>query len=411
MQKAVRRITDARVGTLLFCLCWGAYFLAYCGRLNYTAVMAQIIAEGTLTKTHAGMLGTVCFFSYAAGQLLSGFLGDRVSPRLLIFAGLAASGLCNLGMAAARTYPLLLLLWGANGLAQSFLWPPLMRIFCERYEDRVRVRACVQINTSVPAGTLAAYAFAAWAVAHGGWRVTFWVAGGVLCVFAVVWLVLLARIEAWAQRHGTDAPPLSAAPQKQAGGRGLWTGLALLCAALAIQGALKDGVTGWAPVYLGEAYGLGASAAILSTMAIPVLNIFGMYMASHMMKKRTEIPNAVLLYLACGGAVLALGVYSGASALPALGLLALSTTAMMAVNTLLISLYPARFRASGQVARVCGVLNFCVYMGSALSTTGIGALAELAGWRVTIFVWAALAVLGAALCARTERRQQEEERL
>lgn len=406
---APRRITDARMGTFLFCLCWAAYFLTYFGRLNYNAVMTQVIAGGVLTKPQAGMLGTAFFFTYALGQLFSGWMGDRVSPRWFICTGLAVSGVCNLLMGLAAAYPVMLLVWCVNGFVQSFLWPPLLRIFCERYEDRVRLRACVNINTTVPVGTLVTYGFAAWMVARGAWRLTFYAAGIVLCVFAAVWAAAMGKVERWAAVHGEEAPPL----QKRARGAGkgglgrlfLGAGLALLCVALAVQGMLKDSVTSWAPVYLSEGYGMDAAAAILTTTVIPLLNIFGMFLASAMMKKKeNEHGHAALLYLLCAAGLAVLLACSGKSAVLAIALLALSTTAMIAVNTLLISVFPGRFSATGQVATISGILNFSVYVGSALSNYGIGAIAERLGWTPVLTLWAAAALAGAALCLLAGRR-------
>ncbi len=407
-RQAPRRITDARMGTLLFCLCWAAYFLTYFGRLNFNAVMTQVIAEGVLTKPQAGMLGTAFFFTYALGQLFSGWLGDRVSPRWFICTGLAVSGVCNLVMGAVSLYPAMLGIWCVNGFVQSFLWPPLLRIFCGRYEDRVRLRACVNINTTVPVGTLVTYGFAAWMVARGAWRGTFTTAGIVLCVFAAVWAAAMGKVERWAEVHGEEAPPLQKRAQGAAGGLGrlfLGAGLALLCAALAVQGMLKDSVTSWAPVYLSEGYGMAAAAAILTTTVIPVLNIFGMFLASAMMKKKqSEHGHAALLYLFCAAALAVLLAASGKSAVLAIALLALSTTAMIAVNTLLISVFPGHFSATGQVATISGILNFSVYVGSALSNYGIGAIAEGLGWTPVIGLWAAAALAGAGLCLLAGRR-------
>lgn len=415
---SVRQIRDARVGTLLFLLCWAAYCVTYFGRLNYSAVMTQILAEQVLSKAQAGALGTAFFFSYAMGQLICGWVGDRIPPRLMVFGGLLLSGGCNFFMGAAVYYPVMAAVWCLNGLAQAALWPPILRIFCERYEERVRMRACVQINTSVPIGTLVTYAFAAWSVSQGSWRMSFWAAGFALCVIAVVWLIGMGRLEACAQRDGVTPQPYEEskaankpAVQKTKGRIAFFSmGLSLLCVALAIQGVLKDGVTGWSPVYLNEVYGMQASSAIFSTMLIPLLNLCGMTLVGWLMKRRGELENAALLFGVCGALVAVLCLANGASALLALILLVLFTTVMLGVNTLLISVFPGRFAGTGQVATASGILSFSVYMGSALSNYGIGALTGALGWHATILIWAALAVPGTLLCLRVKQKSKRATR-
>ena len=48
------------------------------------------------------MIGTAFFFAYGAGQFVSGFLGDRLAPKKMVFTGLMVSGLCNLAMAGGE---------------------------------------------------------------------------------------------------------------------------------------------------------------------------------------------------------------------------------------------------------------------------------------------------------------------
>ncbi len=409
MQKIPKQIINAKTGTALFVLCWFAYFITYFGRLNYNATMAQLLAENVLTKPLAGSIGTAFFLSYAIGQLISGYLGDKLPPKWFVFAGLSLSGLCNLLMGAARAYPLMLAIWSVNGLVQSFIWAPLLRILCERYTDVPRRRACIQINTSVPAGTFLTYALCAALVGAGLWRSSFTVSGALLLVFSVVWVFALSAIEKHTEQNGILPPEMPKATQKNANASSgkffmslfFGAGFCFLCAALAVQGMLKDGVTSWSPVYLTETYGLGTAAAILSTTVLPILNLFGAVLASFANKrcKGSEMKAAMLLFAACGAGLLALFLLGTRSALAALCLLAIATTAMMAVNILLISLLPTRFSASGRVATVSGVLNFTVYLGTAFSNYGIGEMALRFGWSITILVWALFAFTACGLCA------------
>lgn len=76
------------MNTILFLLCWISYFSTYIGRQNYSAVMAEIIASEGYLNQACGMVGTGFFICYGAGQLVSGFLGDRISPKWMIFTGL-----------------------------------------------------------------------------------------------------------------------------------------------------------------------------------------------------------------------------------------------------------------------------------------------------------------------------------
>lgn len=109
------KIQDRHMVAVLFSLCWIVYFITYIGRLNYSSAMPALIADGLLSRTQAGSAGTAFFFAYGGGQFLNGMLADRLPPRWMIFAGLAASSAANLCIGFSASYGTILLFWGING--------------------------------------------------------------------------------------------------------------------------------------------------------------------------------------------------------------------------------------------------------------------------------------------------------
>jgi len=79
-------------------------------------------------------------------------------------------------------------------------------------------------------------------------------------------------------------------------------------------------------------------------------------------------------------------------------MLALSTTAMMAVNTMLTAVLPSCFGAVGKASSMSGLLNSAVYSGGAVSAYGIGSLAGRLGWAATILIWAVMAAAALSIC-------------
>ena len=84
-------------------LCAMVYFTSYLTRTNYTAVILELTGALGITKSEAGLISTIAFFTYGAGQLVSGFVGDKIYPRRLIAFGLAATSVCNFLMSAWRS--------------------------------------------------------------------------------------------------------------------------------------------------------------------------------------------------------------------------------------------------------------------------------------------------------------------
>lgn len=397
---------------LLFWLCWIAYFSTYIGRLNYSASLTGIILSEGFSKGQAGMIGTAFFFAYGAGQFVSGFLGDRLAPKKMVFTGLMVSGLCNLAMAGAKGSGLMTAVWCVNGLFQAFIWSPMIRLMYEYYKTETRMKACVSLNSSVPIGTMAAYGLTALVIWLSGWRTMFVLAGAALIGTSLFWITGMKRVE----RYAAESGKMAEMPSGETGGSAkaavnwksllIQSGFLFLMMALFVQGALKDGVTTWVPTYISETYGLSAILAITSTMVIPVFNLLGVYLASfaNLHWFRNEVRTAGAFFVVSAAAILVLRLASGRSMAVSFLMLALATTAMMAVNTMLIAVLPSYFGVIGRASSVSGLLNSSVYAGGAVSTYGIGALSVALGWNATIVIWFLMAAVSAVICFLTVRK-------
>lgn len=397
---------------LLFRLCWITYFSTYIGRLNYSAGLTEIITSEGFSKGQAGMIGTAFFIAYGAGQFVSGFLGDRLAPKKMVFTGLMVSGFCNLAMAGVKSPELMAAVWCVNGLFQAFIWSPMIRLMYEYYKTETRMKACVSLNSSVPIGTMAAYGLTALVIWLSGWRAMFVLAGAVLTVTSLFWITGMKRVERYAAESGKMTGIPSGEPDRSAKAAVNWkslliqSGFLFLMMALFVQGALKDGVTTWVPTYISETYGLSAIMAITSTMVIPVFNLLGVYMASfaNLHWFRNEVRTAGAFFVVSAAAIMVLRLVSGRSMAVSFLMLALATTAMMAVNTMLIAVLPSYFGVIGRASSVSGLLNSSVYAGGAVSTYGIGALSVALGWNATIVIWFLMAAVSAAICFLTVRK-------
>lgn len=407
MEKISYKITEKTHIKMLFLLCWLSYFSTYLGRLNYSAGLTEIIQSEGFTKGQAGIIGTGFFLAYGAGQFVSGFLGDRLSPRKMVFTGLFISSIANFLMAASSSYWMMTVIWCVNGLFQAFIWSPMIRLMFEYYKTETRVQACVYLNSSVPIGTMAAYGGTAALIWLSGWRMTFLSAGVLLLAISIFWFAGMGKLEQYAKEHGErEAVVMAAETEKAEGGSFSWksllieSGFLLLMGALFVQGALKDGVTTWVPAYISETYQLENIIAIVSTMVIPIFNLSGVFLASiaNIRLFKNEIRTAAAFFLLCAVSLLILWAFSGKSIIISFVMLAVSTTAMMAVNTMLIAVLPSHFGVIGKASSISGLLNSSVYAGGAISTYGIGTLSVIIGWEGTILVWLFMAVLAMGLC-------------
>lgn len=398
-QTVCSRLRSDAQGKTLYLLSWLAYASAYIGRYNYSAVMGAITAENSLSLSAAGAVSTGYFICYAVGQIVFGLLSQSVSPYAMILLGLCGSGLCNLGAGAFST-SFMGLLWGANGLFQAMIWPPIVRLFAESMPLERQKRACVSINSTTPAGTLAAYALSAVLLQLTDWHHVFFSCGGLLLgMAAVFWLgtAPLRRATAYApqpefqKQKGTGSGP--AAP--------LAAGLGAMLLPVLLHGGLKDGVTNWVPSMIQSNFGISPAFSAAVAMALPLVNLSGAYLSGWLNEHCThnELKTAGFLFALASVCLLALPLAMRTSLLLAVLLLAVTTASMLGVNTMFINVIPVKAGRHGGASMLSGTLNAVTYLGAAAATWGIGAAAEGCGWNAVFLLWLIMAMLALLVCA------------
>ena len=398
-QTVCSRLRSDAQGKTLYLLSWLAYASAYIGRYNYSAVMGAITAENSLSLSAAGAVSTGYFICYAVGQILFGLLSQSVSPYAMILIGLCGSGLCNLGAGAFST-SFMGLLWGANGLFQAMIWPPIVRLFAESMPLEHQKHACVSINSTTPAGTLAAYALSAVLLQFADWRHVFFSCGGLLLGMAAVFWLGTAPL----RRATAYAPQLESQKQKGTGNGPaalLAAGLGAMLLPVLLHGGLKDGVTNWVPSMIQSNFGISPAFSAAVAMALPLVNLSGAYLSGWLNEHCThnELKTAAFLFALASACLLALPLAMRTSLLLAVLLLAVTTASMLGVNTMFINVIPVKAGRHGGASMLSGTLNAVTYLGAAAATWGIGAAAEGCGWNAVFLLWLVMAMLALLVSA------------
>lgn len=387
MNKLTNRQTIRRISLLIAV----TYFVSYLTRINFGAVILEMVRSTGFEKSRLSAAITGAFITYGAGQLISGWCGDHVQPRTLILAGLLTSSLLNVLIPFCASPAAMTAVWCVNGLAQAFLWPPLVRLMACLFSGEDYRRATVWVHWGASCGTILLYLLSPLLISLGGWQLVFRFSAACGIAMALVWLRSPLRA-------GTSAG--SAQPEKTSVASLLLTPLMLaLILVIIFVGALRDGVTTWMPTYIGETYHLGSGAAILTGVVMPLFGIACQQIASLLYRRWPSPPLSSLLIsvVSVVSALMILLAAGRSTAFSVLGAAAL-TGSMYGMNMILIGLLPSHFRDTGSVSTISGILNACVYIGSALSTYGFARLSEAAGWNAVALLWLALAAACALLC-------------
>lgn len=386
----------------LMLLCAAVYFCSYLTRLDYGAVMVEMVRAEGFSRVDASAALTGLFITYGFGQLISGYLGDRVKPQLLIFFGLIACGLMNLLIPFCPSPAWMTVVWSVNGLAQAMMWPPLVRIMSQHMTESEYKVATVHVSWGSSLGTIVIYLMIPLLLKVSSWRGVFYCAAAVGMGMAAFWMARYGRVERTLPLQEQAAPAEEPGDAGKSGGglRALMPLLAIMMGVIICQGTLRDGITTWMPTYLADTYHMESGKSILTGVLLPLFGMVCYQIVLWMNRKlvKNELQCAAIIFGVGLVSLLALRLLHAHSFALSVLILAFAVASMHGVNLIMTCMTPKYLAGSGKISMISGLLNACTYIGSALSMYGVALIADRFGWTVTESLWCAVALLG-TLCA------------
>ncbi|MBR2447414.1 MAG: MFS transporter [Clostridia bacterium] len=382
---------DINFLTFLFAL---TYMVSYITRINYGAIIVEMETATGISKSMLSMALTGSFITYGTGQVISGIIGDRISPKRLVSIGLCVTVLMNLAIPFSESPYLMLAVWCINGFAQSLMWPPLVRLMTTLLSAEDYKNAATKVSWGSSFGTIAVYLLSPVLISISGWKSVFFFS-------ALLGLVMIFIWNKFSYEIGIKKREKQEVEVDNSKKYRLLTPLMLFVLfAIVLQGMLRDGVTTWMPSYIKDTYNLGNTISILTGVVLPVFSIFCFGIATKLYQKVFTNPITCACLFFFVGTASALGIYilAGKSAILSILCSAILTGSMHGVNLMLVCMIPPYFEKSGRVSTVSGIINSCTYIGSAISTYGIAILSEKLGWNFTVLVWIIIAAFGALIC-------------
>lgn len=392
-------IKSVKKSKLIVAAMWVLYCASYFIRTCYAATIAPLAEEGIYSKGEIGLIGTAFFICYGVGQLISGLIGDKINPFFMVMFGSVLGAVCCFLMPAAGSLGVFIGVWAANGLFQSMLWSPILRVFSETIDESLSKKAILNIALSLPVGTVLAYLMSSMIIKYLNWKYVF-IFGGSVVVIAV----LFAGFAIFCSEKDIEKVPViqkqNAEAHNNVNKKGLAavavsSGLLFIMIPSFLHGMMRDGITNWVPAMISEVYGVSTSFSVFVTIALPIFNAFGAYLVTPLYKKlgENEMKTAGVTGFAALVPLLIMLFMNKLPVYVIIVLLAVTTSVMYALNYLIISLVPVRFSKFGFTSGISGILNSGAHIGCALSSYGFGAISEKAGWSAVIIVWIVSSVL------------------
>ncbi len=408
-------------------LCTLVYFGSYLTRQNFNVMMLYVIGDFNIASGLApellsvklSYITTAMTIAYGVGQVICGFLGDKIKPQYMLTGGLALAAGTNITMALPfvsklDSLPLMITVWAINGIAHSMLWPPIVRIMSMYLTDDEYGYSAVRVSWGSQFATIILYLGCPLLVtyAHMSWRTVILICAAAGIVIDVVWNIFYPRLL---------RSPLKEAAKKANGKRGSGVPLPafviipLICIFFGIifQGVMRDGVTNWTPKLLDDTFNLGEALSTVSAVVLAIFSIisFSAYDLLHRKLFKNEVFCAGMIFgftAILASVVLAMFLFSISSAIVSIVLMGVIVANMHGINLMLITVVPKRFIKSGKVSLFSGILNACTYIGAAVGNTAFAWLSTISNdpsapegavnWTPVVISWVVISILGLGIC-------------
>lgn len=400
-----RRMSGATALTLL---CWLVYATSYIGKLSYSANIPSILLAFEVSRADAGLVSTFFFFAYGIGQVVNGICCKHYPLKYVLFASLLVGSGMNLLVGLVPSFAAFKFFWLLNGAAMSFLWTGLIRLLSETLHKRDIGRAVLLMGTTVATGTFIVYGMSSLFTALGVFRLTFYIAAGLLLIAATVWFLLFDRLVLPLRRE-REAEREEAVIESPSDGEGtgrkprIGRDLGLLFAILAlfavINNFVKDGLTTWTPKILSDLYKTPEWLSILLTLLLAVMAIGGAMVAMKTQKRTHDFVGTCTVFYAVSAILIAAVILLlGTPLIPVtIASFAIVSCLMAGVNNVITSMMPLRLKDRVNSGRMAGLLNSFCYLGSTVTSYGLGAIADGFGWSAVFYVLLAAAALAAVI--------------
>lgn len=386
---------------LIFLCCWFTYLTAYLCRVNFSSAMNAISLERGLSAGHLGVVGAVFYGVYAVGQLVNGYIGDRVRANRYMLLALTGTMACNLMMSFVSSFPAMLVFWGINGCFQSMFWSTIIRVLAQNIPAEKRALYSVGISLTMPPAYI----------------VSWGLLGKCLDGFAAKWYFIIPvfacvlMLAAWLFVSKRGDFSISAERKNNSG---IIDTIKFLCGeklhwmigVCLLHGLIKEGVAYWTPLLISQMDNVGSVSPFLLACILPSANFVGIIASRFLMKKGPSNPFMTLIGVFAGIALISIGLIFSSAAIALIGLMAFISGLTYANNTILMSFIPMQYTERNMVASIIGVFDFSSYVGAAISTYVLGRVLASAGFAPLPGIWlgAAIFAMGLACVVVIKRR-------
>ncbi len=259
-----------------------AFFFNQADRQIFNVLLLDIQADLGLSSSEIGLVGTALLLVNGILLPVAGILGDRLSKKWIIVGALLLWSTSTALTGLSGGLPALILLRSvATGGGEAFYSPSANKLISENHSESTRATAISVHQTALYIGFIVSGVIATQVALYFGWRVTFYIFGGLG--------ILLAALMAWRIKPDVTASQVEPLGKLIGGGvRAFFTSPTAWLLALALTGFQFSGqaLLMWGPAYLQENFSLDSTRAAFDASFYPQLAaIIGIFIGARISDK------------------------------------------------------------------------------------------------------------------------------
>lgn len=380
------------------------YTSVYLAKLNYNALLVEILNDLGGSRSAAGMVGSFFFFSYGIGQVVNGFFAKYMNEKIVMTLSLFGSAVCNILMCLAPSISIMKYIWLLNGAVMSPLWCNVVKVQGKYIDQSNLPKALTISGLTTPLGTAINYGVCALIVRFSTWQVSFWLAGGLMLIMAVMWYAVISDIELSAgplvesekQTETTKEPKIISEKLSVAV---LFTLIILFVTGMFTQ-FTRDGLNAWVPSILYEVYNIPATLSIALTLFMPLLSCFSNFILVALERKSKDFLVLSIVFVGVASLFMAVLVscYSLNSVVITFGCFIIISLCCAAIANITTNHLPLYYRDRFDPGRMAGIGQGACYIGSTLSTYTLGYVADKGGWYNVFLMLGVVIFASLVLC-------------
>lgn len=381
---------DVKQAFLLGFMCTISYLGCYFARNVLSVISPQMIETGTSDVEFIGVLSTGYIFTYAAGQLLNGRIGDSLKVKYLVGGGLSLAGFCNLLLPFLQETTPVIMIYSLSGFFLSMIYAPIMRAVAENtlpvYAARCSLGFTIASFLGAPFASVVAMFF--------DWKKVFVVCGTTLILLGMFSFVCFTIFE----KKGIVTYKTTQKTEKQKIVVKVLLERSVVRFALiaVLTGIVRTSVMFWVPTYLSQYLGLSESMATITFTIItlirsasPIINVILIY---DLIMKRNI--NRMLLVMFAGSAAMFTMMFFVSNPLLNILFLTLAVITSGGASNMVFSVYCPSLRDTGMVSTVTGFMDAMSYVAAALANLLFSNAIVTIGWGRLILIWAGIMFAG-----------------